>query len=131
MSSAPRSETAFTAATIVWPSAHGINLRETAREMKFKPKEAAHNPPLAELLQLDDTGFRARFKGSPIKRIGRDRFVRNVLVAAGNSGDESLLQGVVALLGDASPLVRGMAVWASAQACKRGPRIRAEREIFC
>ncbi len=86
---------------------------ETAREMKFKPKEAAHNPPLAELLRLDDAEFRARFKGSPIKRIGRDRFVRNVLVAAGNSGDESLLQGVVALLGDASPLVRGMAVWAT------------------
>ncbi len=86
---------------------------ETAREMKFKPKEAAHNPPLAELLPLDDAGFRARFKGSPIKRVGRDRFLRNVLAAAGNSGDESLLEGVVALLGDASPLVRGMAVWAS------------------
>ncbi len=86
---------------------------ETGHEMKFRPKEAAHNPPLAELLHLDDAGFRARFKGSPIKRIGRDRFLRNVLAAAGNSGDESLLQGVVALLGDASPLVRGMAVWAS------------------
>ncbi len=86
---------------------------QTAREMKFRPCETAHNPPLAELLQLDDAQFRTRFKGSPIKRIGRDRFVRNVLVAAGNSGDRMLLEGVVALLGDPSPLVRGMAVWAS------------------
>jgi epoxyqueuosine reductase len=85
------------------------------REMKFRPSEAAHNPPLAELLQLDDAQFRARFKGSPIKRIGRDRFLRNVLVAAGNSGDRTLLEGVVALLDDASPIVRGMAIWASRQ----------------
>ena len=88
---------------------------QTAREMKFRPSEAAHNPPLAELLQLDGAQFRARFKGSPIKRIGRDRFVRNVLVAAGNSGDRTLLEGVVALLDDASPIVRGMAIWASRQ----------------
>ncbi len=86
---------------------------ETAREMKFKPNESAHSPPLADLLQLDDAHFRARFKGSPIKRIGRDRFVRNVLVAAGNSGDRTLLESVAGLLGDASPLVRGVAVWAS------------------
>lgn len=52
------------------------------------------------------------FTGSPIKRIGRDRFVRNVLIAAGNSGDSSLGNAVRALLGDASPLVRGAAVWA-------------------
>jgi epoxyqueuosine reductase len=83
--------------------------------MKFRPSEAAHNPPLAELLQLDDGEFRARFKGSPIKRIGRDRFVRNVLLAAGNSGDRTLLEGVVALLDDTSPIVRGMAIWASRQ----------------
>ena len=86
---------------------------QTANEMKFRPSEAAHDPPLAELLHLDDPQFRARFKGSPIKRIGRERFVRNVLVAAGNSGDRTLLESVVALLHDPSPLVRGMAVWAS------------------
>jgi epoxyqueuosine reductase len=86
---------------------------EAAREMKFRPGEAAANPPLAELLGLDDAAFRARFKGSPIKRIGRDRFVRNVLAAAGNSGAPALLEGVAALLEDASPLVRGMAVWAA------------------
>ncbi len=83
-----------------------------AREMKFNPREAADNPPLTELLQLDGTAFRTRFKGSPIKRIGRDRFVRNVLVAAGNSGNQMLLNGAIALLKDNSPLVRGMAVWA-------------------
>jgi len=86
---------------------------KTAREMRFGPSEAAHNPPLAELLQLDDARFRARFKGSPIKRIGRERFVRNVLVAAGNSGDPALLDDIMPLLDDGSPLVRGMAVWAT------------------
>jgi epoxyqueuosine reductase len=86
---------------------------ETAREMRFRPGEGAHNPPLAELLQLDDAQFRAQFRGSPIKRIGRDRFVRNVLVAAGNSGNPALLHDIMLLLSDTSPLVRGMAVWAS------------------
>ena len=70
------------------------------------------NPPLGELLALDDAGFRARFRGTPVKRTGRDRFLRNVLIAAGNSGDRSLLGGIERLLTDASPLVRAMAVWA-------------------
>jgi epoxyqueuosine reductase len=86
---------------------------KTAREMRFSPSEAAHNPPIAELLRLDDAHFRSRFRGSPIKRIGRDRFVRNVLVAAGNSRDRTLLEGVAGLLDDPSPVVRGMAIWAS------------------
>ena len=64
---------------------------------------------------LDDAGFRARFSGSPVKRIGRDRFVRNVLVAIGNSGDAALVPLVEARLGDGSPLVRGAAVWALGQ----------------
>ncbi|RUU06525.1 tRNA epoxyqueuosine(34) reductase QueG, partial [Mesorhizobium sp. USDA-HM6] len=63
-------------------------------------------------LLLDDAAFRSFFSGSPIKRIGRDRFVRNVLIAAGNSGDESLTPIVRGLLDDGSPLVRGAAVWA-------------------
>jgi len=83
-----------------------------AREPKFAPLAGAANPALMELLTLDDAAFRARFRGSPVKRAGRDRFVRNVLVAAGNSGEQALLPAVTALLGDASPLVRGMAVWA-------------------
>ena len=84
----------------------------TASEAAFHPRASADNPPLAELLQLDDAAFRARFAGSPIKRTGRDRFVRNCLIAAGNSGDPTLLNGVERLLEDGSPLVRAMAVWA-------------------
>ncbi len=69
-------------------------------------------PDLAELAGLDDSGFRARFSGSPIKRIGRDRFVRNVLIAIGNSGRRDLVAIAHRRLDDASPLVRAMAVWA-------------------
>ena len=69
-------------------------------------------PGLASLLALDDAGFRARFRKSPVKRIGRDCFVRNCCVAAGNSGDATLLPQLVALLDDASELVRGHAAWA-------------------
>lgn len=94
---------------------------QEAREAKLKARDQARNPPLADLLALDDAAFRARFSGSPIKRIGRDRFVRNVLIAAGNSADQGLRPQVIALLDDASPLVRAMAVWAlkrlSAAAC--------------
>nr|WP_153343291.1 tRNA epoxyqueuosine(34) reductase QueG [Roseospira navarrensis] len=69
-------------------------------------------PRLADLAALDDAGFRAVFSGSPIKRIGRDRFVRNVLIAIGNSGRADLLPTAGGLLDDPSPLVRGAAVWA-------------------
>ena len=85
---------------------------ETAREIKFAARAETDNPPLAELLALDDSSFRARFAGTPVKRTGRDRFVRNVLIAAGNSGDGAFVPAIEALLQDASPLVRGMAVWA-------------------
>ena len=83
-----------------------------ASEHALKPREDLTSPELSELLALDDTGFRALFAGSPVKRIGRDRFLRNVLIAAGNSGDETLLPQVTDHLGDASELVRAMAVWA-------------------
>jgi epoxyqueuosine reductase len=86
-----------------------------AREARFHARAETDNPPLAALLQLDDAQFRARFAGTPVKRTGRDRFLRNVLIAAGNSGDVSLLPRVEDLLGDASPLVRAMAVWAMRQ----------------
>ncbi|ESX94930.1 tRNA epoxyqueuosine(34) reductase QueG [Mesorhizobium sp. LNJC403B00] len=86
-----------------------------ASEAKLAARDELREPPLAELLQLDDTAFRTFFSGSPIKRIGRDRFVRNVLTAAGNSGDVSLAGPVRDLLGDASPLVRGAAIWALAR----------------
>ncbi|TIS65479.1 tRNA epoxyqueuosine(34) reductase QueG [Mesorhizobium sp.] len=85
---------------------------QVASEAKLVARADLREPPLADLLTLDDAAFRALFVGSPIKRIGRDRFARNVLIAAGNSGDSSLRNAVRALLGDASPLVRGAAVWA-------------------
>jgi epoxyqueuosine reductase len=85
---------------------------QIAREIRFAPSGGTDNPPLAELLGLSDGEFRARFRRSAIKRTGRDRFIRNVLVAAGNSGNEELISGILPLLDDGSPLVRGMAVWA-------------------
>jgi epoxyqueuosine reductase len=70
------------------------------------------DPPLKELVELDDAAFRARFAGSPVKRIGRDRFVRNVLIAIGNSGARGLAPAARRRLAEVSPLVRGAAVWA-------------------
>jgi epoxyqueuosine reductase len=86
-----------------------------ASEAKLRARDSAHSPALSELLALDDAAFRARFSGSPIKRVGRDRFIRNVLIAAGNSGDQGLQPDITALLRDPSPLVRAMAVWALAR----------------
>jgi epoxyqueuosine reductase len=84
----------------------------TASEAKLMARDDLKSPRLVELLELDDAGFRAMFVGSPVKRIGRDRFIRNVLIAAGNSDDPALAEPCRNLLGDASPLVRGAAVWA-------------------
>ncbi len=83
-----------------------------AANLAFAPRAELAAPRLADLLALDDAGFRRLFAGSPIKRIGRDRFVRNCLVAAGNSGDAGLIGVVTALLDDPAPVVRGAAVWA-------------------
>ena len=85
---------------------------QAASEVKLSARDDLKEPKIADLLDLDDTRFRALFSGSPIKRIGRDRFLRNVLIAAGNSADASLSAQCIALLDDASPLVRGAAVWA-------------------
>jgi epoxyqueuosine reductase len=82
------------------------------REAKLAAREVLRAPALAELARLDDAQFRALFSKSPIKRSRRDRFVRNVLIAIGNSGVESLANEAERLLDDASPLVRGAAVWA-------------------
>ncbi|AYD03458.1 tRNA epoxyqueuosine(34) reductase QueG [Neorhizobium sp. NCHU2750] len=81
-------------------------------EMKLKAREDLKEPSIAFLLTLDDATFRAFFSGSPVKRIGRDRFVRNVLIAAGNSGEPGLVPQCRILADDASPVVRAMAVWA-------------------
>ncbi|MEL7319223.1 MAG: 4Fe-4S double cluster binding domain-containing protein, partial [Pseudomonadota bacterium] len=86
---------------------------QQARAAKeFLPRAELVAPRLAELLALDDAGFRSVFSGSPIKRIGRDRFVRNCLYAAGNSGDEGLRDPVEALLSDPDPVVADAAQWA-------------------
>jgi epoxyqueuosine reductase len=80
--------------------------------MRLRPRPALQAPRLADLLTLDDPGFRALFAKSPVKRIGRDRFLRNVLYAAGNSDDPTLTGAVIDRLDDVSALVRGAAAWA-------------------
>jgi epoxyqueuosine reductase len=85
---------------------------KTTREEAFHPRETTTSPALADLATLDDATFRARFAKSPVKRIGRDRFLRNVLIAIGNSGEKGLATSVEAHLADENPLVRGAAIWA-------------------
>ncbi|MBC7667924.1 MAG: HEAT repeat domain-containing protein, partial [Gemmatimonadaceae bacterium] len=88
---------------------------QLSSEAAFHARETLKGPSLAALAGLDDPSFRALFSKSPIKRIGRDRFVRNVLYAIGNSGEAGLMAVVEPLLGDPSPTVRGAAVWAAAR----------------
>ena len=83
-----------------------------AREVKLCARPDLLAPKLSVLVALNDKEFRSTFAGSPIKRLGRDRFVRNVLIAIGNSGDRALADSAAGLFLDDSPLVRGMAVWA-------------------
>ena len=85
---------------------------QTAREAAFHPRPELIHPQLSDLAQLDDATFRQVFAGSPIKRIGRDRFVRNVMIAIGNSGTTSLAETCIHRLDDPAALVRGAAVWA-------------------
>ncbi len=98
----------------------------TAREIALQARAELKAPALAELAALDDAGFCALFRKSPVKRIGRDRFLRNVLIAIGNSGDTALAGPAKALLADASPLVRGAAVWALSRLLPAG-ELRALR----
>jgi epoxyqueuosine reductase len=118
---------------------------EAGREMKLEAREALRAPQLAELARLDDAGFRALFAKSAVKRIGRNRFLRNVLIAIGNSEDASLAGEAERLLGDASPLVRGAAGWAlgrldrarlvhqaaRCRAVERDPEVRTEWSAAC
>jgi epoxyqueuosine reductase len=85
---------------------------EKGRQAKLSARDDLNAPPLAALVRLDDPAFRKLFSGSPIKRIGRARFVRNVLIAIGNSDDPALAMEAERLLDDPAPEVRGAAVWA-------------------
>jgi epoxyqueuosine reductase len=85
---------------------------QAGREVKLAARQELRAPDLAALATLDDAAFRKLFSKSPVKRIGRDRFLRNVLIAIGNSGDKALAIQAEHLLRDQSPLVRGAAVWA-------------------
>ncbi|THD44504.1 MAG: tRNA epoxyqueuosine(34) reductase QueG [Bradyrhizobium sp.] len=85
---------------------------QVGREAKLAQRDDLAAPPLAELAALDEAGFRARFAGGPIKRIGHARFLRNVMIAIGNSGDRSLIGAAKSGLASPHSLVRAMAVWA-------------------
>ncbi len=85
---------------------------QAGRETKLSARTTLRAPELVELTRLDDAGFRALFKKSPVKRIGRARFLRNVLIAIGNSGDAALACEAERMLDDPAPLIRGAAIWA-------------------
>jgi epoxyqueuosine reductase len=103
---------------------------QAGREAKLAARDELRAPELASLAKLEDTAFRQLFSKSPVKRIGRDRFVRNVLTAIGNSNDKALAAEAERLVRDESPLVRGAAVWALSQLTPREEfSIRAERAL--
>ena len=85
---------------------------QRGHEAKLAARAALAAPRLCDLARLDDRAFRALFAKTTIKRTGRDRFVRNVLIAIGNSGDEALADEAERLVADPAPLVRGAAIWA-------------------
>ncbi len=102
---------------------------QTARETALQPRAELQAPLLADLARLDDAGFRRRFAGTAIKRTGRDRFLRNVLIALGNSGDPAAIPTLEQRLDDAAAIVRAMAVWALSRLLDRAAfaRLRAAR----
>ncbi len=100
---------------------------QKGREAKLAARAALRAPLLADLARLDDAGFRALFAKSPVKRIGRARFLRNVLIAVGNSADLGLADAAERLLDDVSPLVRGAAIWALGRLDRARLERRAER----
>jgi epoxyqueuosine reductase len=85
---------------------------QASHEAKLMARAELESPALGDLVALDDAAFRELFAGSPVKRLGHARFLRNVLIAIGNSGDDALLASAEARLSDADPMVRGAAVWA-------------------
>ncbi|HET6838181.1 MAG TPA: tRNA epoxyqueuosine(34) reductase QueG, partial [Bradyrhizobium sp.] len=103
---------------------------QVGREAKLAARDDLLRPDLADLVRLDDAAFRTRFTKSPVKRIGRDRFIRNVLIAIGNSNDKTLAVEAERLLDDKSPLVRGAAVWALAQLIGREAFLSRARDAL-
>jgi epoxyqueuosine reductase len=101
---------------------------QAGREAKLAAREALRAPDLRELARLDDAQFRAMFPKSNVKRTGRERFIRNVLIAIGNSGDVTLAGDAKRLLDDPSPLIRGAAVWALSQLLPRDEFAALRRE---
>jgi epoxyqueuosine reductase len=108
---------------------------QQGREARLAARDQLRAPELADLARLDDAAFRALFAKSPVKRIGRNRFIRNVLIAIGNANDDALAIEATRLLDDESPLVRGAAVWALSQLMAReafealaSDRVGAERD---
>ncbi len=97
-------------------------------ETAYLPRIELAFPELGDLVELDDAAFRQVFSGSPVKRIGRDYFIRNVLIAIGNSGNPAFLAKLEQKLTDPAPVVRAMAIWALRQLCdvKQWERYRAE-----
>ena len=100
---------------------------EASREAKYSATDGTAAPALADILVLDDAAFRKRFAGTPVKRTGRNRILRNALIAAGNTRDPRHLAAVRELMRDASPLVRAMAVWAHAQIADAGEHAALHR----
>jgi len=115
----PSSEIASLAATIVLPSVHGTSSRQPHAKPNCKRVKNFSAPKSPILLRLDDAAFRVLFAGSAVKRIGFDRFTRNVLIAAGNSGDPALASPVAKKLESSSALVRAMACGRSASSKRR------------
>ena len=92
-----------------------VKTAQTARDAKYDARDDLNAPALRELAALDDTSFRQKFSGSPIKRIGRDSFLRNVLYAIGNSEDATLRDAASEHLNDPDPTVADAAAWACEQ----------------
>jgi epoxyqueuosine reductase len=101
---------------------------QAGREAKLAARDVLRAPNLSELSRLDDPQFRAMFPKSNVKRTGRERFIRNVLIAIGNSGDVGLVPEATRLLEDPSPLIRGAAVWALSRLVPREEFVAMRRE---
>jgi len=101
------------------------------QEIKLQARADLKSPPLRDLLQLDEARFRIMFSGSPIKRIGFVRFIRNILIACGNSGDKSLISDIFPFLAADAPLLRAMAIWALKQLMPDGDfaKLRQQWEV--